>query len=103
MKNRLLFCWLPVFFLLSLGMNHPAWSKNLFFPLIIATTTSPQPTAAIIVDHTSTDISKIPAPWLAQAKDMLKASYGHTSHGSQLIDGMLAIENSSFPKSESPF
>jgi hypothetical protein len=26
---------------------------------------------------------------------MLKASYGHTSHGSQLIDGMKAIEDSS--------
>jgi len=75
-------------------MNHPAWAKNLFLPLIITTTTSPQPTTAIVVDHTSTDISKIPASWLARAKDMLKASYGHTSHGSQLIDGMGAIESS---------
>jgi len=95
MKNRLLFGWLTVFFLLSLGMNHPAWSKNLFLPLIISTGTTPQPTTAIIVNHTSTDISKIPLQYINLAKDMLKASYGHTSHGSQLIDGMKAIEDSS--------
>jgi len=76
-------------------MSHPAWSiNNLFLPLIIKTTTA-QPTTAIIVDHTSTEISKIPAPWLDQAKSMLKASYGHTSHGSQLITGMQAIESNS--------
>jgi len=94
MKNRLVFGCVTVISVLLLGMNHPAWAnKNLFLPLIIKST-NPQPTTAIIVDHTSTDINKIPAPWLAQAKALLKASYGHTSHGSQLIDGMQAIENS---------
>ena len=96
MKFRLIFCCLTVFFLSSLGLNHAAWSKSLFFPMIISTGTTPQPqpTTAIIADHTSTNISKIPPLWFAQAKDMLKASYGHTSHGSQIIDGMQAIENS---------
>ena len=94
MKNRLAFGCVAVFFILLLGMVHPAWAKNLFLPLIITTAATPRPTTAIIVDHTSTDLNKIPAPWLDQAKALLKASYGHTSHGSQPIDGMWAIENS---------
>jgi hypothetical protein len=95
MKNRMVFGWVSIIFFLLLGMNHPAWAtKNLFLPLIIKST-NPQPTTAIVVDHTSTDISKIPAQWLDQAKVMLKASYGHTSHGSQLITGMQAIEDNS--------
>jgi hypothetical protein len=95
MKNRMVFGWVTIIFFLLLGMNHPAWAtKNLFLPLIIKST-NPQPTTAIVVDHTSTDISKIPAQWLDQAKSILKATYGHTSHGSQLITGMQAIENNS--------
>ena len=95
MKNRQIVGGMTVIFVLLLAMVYPAQAnKNLFLPLVIKST-NPQPTTAIVVDHTSTDISKIPAPWLTQAKAMLKASYGHTSHGSQIIDGMQAIENSS--------
>jgi uncharacterized repeat protein (TIGR01451 family) len=42
----------------------------------------------IIIDHTTTDISKIPDYWIEQAKALLRASYGHTSHGSQLVSGI---------------
>ncbi len=41
---------------------------------------------AIIIDHHHTDITQIPAYWLAQAK-LLTLHYGHTSHGSQLLSG----------------
>ncbi len=41
----------------------------------------------IIIDHTTVDISRIPAAYITMAKNSLRASYGHTSHGSQLIDG----------------
>ena len=37
----------------------------------------------IIIDHTATDLSKIPDYWIAQAK-ALAIHYAHTSHGSQL-------------------
>jgi hypothetical protein len=95
MKNLQAFGWATIILFLFLGMNHPALANNnLFLPLVIKST-NPQPTTAIVVDHTSTDISKIPASWLTQAKAMLKASYGHTSHGSQLISGMQALEDSS--------
>ena len=41
----------------------------------------------IVIDHTCTDITKIPESWITQAKNLIRASYGHTSHGSQLITG----------------
>lgn len=52
----------------------------------------PAATAApIIIDHTCTDLSKIPAYWLAKAKT-LRFHYAHTSHGSQVVTGLDAWE-----------
>lgn len=45
----------------------------------------------IIIDHTCTDISKIPPSWLAQAK-MLALHYAHTSHGLQINQGIEWLE-----------
>lgn len=50
---------------------------------------------AIIIDHTCTDITKIPTTWINQAKSSFRCSYGHTSHGSQLITGMEVYMNDS--------
>ena len=72
---------------------HPEARADIYFPVMIRQTL-PVPTGAVIIDHTSTDITKIPAPWINLAKDLLRASYGHTSHGSQLVSGMQAIKNS---------
>lgn len=49
---------------------------------------STQAQQPIIIDHTCTDLSKIPEHWIEQAKEQLRISYGHTSHGSQPISGM---------------
>jgi hypothetical protein len=46
------------------------------------------PSAAVIIDHTSTKLADIPAAAIGQAKAGLHIAYGHTSHGSQLITGM---------------
>jgi hypothetical protein len=45
------------------------------------------------IDHTCTDLQKIPAAWLDSAQAKLRIGYGHTSHGSQLITGMQALED----------
>jgi hypothetical protein len=45
-----------------------------------------------IIDHSSTDLSKIPLEWINKAKENLHIAYGHTSHGSQLITGMSGLE-----------
>ncbi len=46
----------------------------------------------LIIDHTCTDISKIPPYWLEQAK-RLTIHYAHTSHGSQVNSGILNLES----------
>jgi hypothetical protein len=45
----------------------------------------------IIINHTCTNISKIPGYWIRQAKKNLRVGYSHTSHGSQLVSGMEAF------------
>ena len=54
----------------------------IFFGLFVAALTQAQP---VIVDHTCTAINQIPQQWIATAKSPLRVSYGHTSHGSQLV------------------
>jgi hypothetical protein len=54
-------------------------------------TASPSSWAAtIIIDHTCTEISKVPQTWIDQAKAYMRVTYGHTSHGSQLVTGIEA-------------
>jgi hypothetical protein len=49
---------------------------------------SPTP---LLVDHTCCDLAAIPITALAQARTELRIAYGHTSHGSQIIDGMSGL------------
>ena len=58
--------------------------------LLIGTATAAR-TAPLIVDHTSTDLSTVPASAIADAKATLHIAYGHTSHGSQLVGGMSGL------------
>ncbi|MBI9099915.1 MAG: hypothetical protein JEY91_15650, partial [Spirochaetaceae bacterium] len=45
-----------------------------------------------LIDHTSTDLTKIPDAAIRAAKANLHIAYNHTSHGSQLITGMNCLE-----------
>ncbi len=55
-------------------------------------TPTPNPTEnTIVIDHNCTDIEQIPDYWLEQAKK-LTFHYAHTSHGSQIISGLQALE-----------
>lgn len=45
----------------------------------------------MIIDHSCTDLSLIPADWIDSAKYKLHIAYGHTSHGSQLTTGMTGL------------
>jgi hypothetical protein len=50
--------------------------------------TTPQPTTgALIIDHTTTDISQIPTCWLDRAKD-LTVQYAHRSDGANVLQGL---------------
>ena len=44
-----------------------------------------------IVDHSCTKLASIPSEWIQAAKDNLHIAYSHTSHGSQLTEGMSGL------------
>jgi len=48
-------------------------------------------TKSLIINHTNANINMIPAQWISAAKQTLHIAYGHTSHGSQLTDGMTGL------------
>ncbi len=48
--------------------------------------------AQLVIDHNCTDLGKIPDNWITQAQSDLHVAYEHTSHGSQLITGINAVE-----------
>ena len=64
-------------------MFHPQEVQITFMPILMRT----DPPQAIIVDHTTSDISLIPAVWIEAAKEGVIWSYGSTSHGTQLWAG----------------
>lgn len=49
--------------------------------------------AALIIDHTCTDLSQIPDEWIDSAQANLRLHYAHTSHGGQLTTGLSRIES----------
>jgi hypothetical protein len=51
----------------------------------------PANSESIIVDHLSTKLATIPAEWITAAKADLHIAYSHTSHGSQLTEGMSGL------------
>ena len=57
--------------------------------------------AQIIIDHTCTDLSKVPSEWIQAAKGQFRIWYGHTSHGSQITTGMQMLAGGPYTFSES--
>lgn len=45
------------------------------------------PAAALVIDHTTTDLAQVPEFWLTQARN-LSFHFAHTSHGSQIVTGL---------------
>lgn len=52
---------------------------------------APTPTDGLIADHRSTSLEAIPAASIRAAIDKLHIAYGHTSHGSQIVDGLMGL------------
>ena len=48
--------------------------------------------AQIIINHSCTNLASIPSSAIELAKTNLRIAYGHTSHGSQVTDGMVGLE-----------
>lgn len=47
----------------------------------------------IIIDHSCTNLHKIPVYYVNGACSTLHVAYGHTSHGSQLVSGMTGVND----------
>jgi len=45
----------------------------------------------VIIDHRCIRLDLVPASWVEEAKAQFRMSYGHTSHGSQIVSGMNVI------------
>lgn len=71
------------------GEPRPATARPLaeqfYLPYVVEQ--SPQPEAAIVVDHNHRDISLIPTQWIEAAKQNVVWAYGSTSHGQQIYEG----------------
>lgn len=69
--------------------------KSMFRPALVvfcvAGFVAPALGGPIIIDHQHTDITALSSGQLARAKAVLHIAYGHTSHGSQLTDGMTGL------------
>ncbi len=67
--------------------------KRILATLVVGLALAAPPVTAepIIIDHTCTDLSAIPMAWIEAAQAELRLCYGHTSHGSQPIDGMEVV------------
>jgi hypothetical protein len=46
---------------------------------------------SLIIDHNNVKLGYVPSTWISAAKGTLHIAYEHTSHGSQLIDGMTGL------------
>ncbi len=46
---------------------------------------------AIIIDHSCTDLSRVPHSYIDKAKADFRIGYSHTSHGSQIVSGIMAF------------
>ena len=47
--------------------------------------------APVLIDHRDVDMTRLTLPQIERAKAALHIAYGHTSHGSQLTDGMAGL------------
>jgi len=63
----------------------------LLVPLLMPANSFAARTSPLIIEHNCTDITNIPESAINQAKADLHIAYGHTSHGSQLTDGMTGL------------
>jgi hypothetical protein len=75
---------LKAFFIISIIVLFSSCTKK-------ATDPVNEGSGSIIIDHSSVKLATIPTEWVSAAKENLHIAYSHTSHGSQLTDGMSGL------------
>lgn len=80
------FCMVVALFVLVPGTAVAEGAHNAFSTA--GSTIGVSRSAPIIINHTTTKLGLVPRSAIENAKSTLHIAYGHTSHGSQLTDGM---------------
>ena len=80
-----LLLFVPLFFFLSCSLSRKVGPIE----------TAINRTEALVIDHTCVDLTRIPECWIKKAKAEFGISYGHTSHGSQIVSGMRVLMDQS--------
>jgi len=83
--SLLLLLFVSLFFFLSCSLSRKAGPIE----------TAMNRTQELVIDHTCLDIAQIPENWIKKAKAEFGISYGHTSHGSQIVSGMRVLMDQS--------
>lgn len=65
--------------------------KDSFYALVLITGIAAAQAGPLIVDHNDIDITTLTEAEINRAKSVLHIGYGHTSHGSQITDGMSGL------------
>lgn len=65
--------------------------KRITVLLLLLTVTVTSLRGQLIINHLNTDITKLSEAEINEAKSILHIAYAHTSHGSQLTDGMTGL------------
>jgi len=74
--------------------HHALSSTTCAGALILTALTQTAPAQdAIVAGHGLHNLDNIPACWIEKAKTDFRLSYGHTSHGSQIVSGMDMIDD----------
>ena len=66
--------------------------REILVGILVFLLEAPNVGGQMLIDHSSTDLGQVPGTAIAQAKLTLHIAYNHTSHGSQIISGMDALE-----------
>jgi len=78
-------------------MNHLKYFALIIFILLNGCETdkasTPNRTTSLIIDHTCTDLSQISDAQIDAIQQQIRIHYAHTSHGSQITEGLERLEN----------
>lgn len=91
MRRKIFFCHLMIA-LLALLLVRCDTSKN---EDNNGGTPGSSASSPFIIDHTCTDVSRIPDQYIQQVKDQFRFHYAHTSHGGQIVTGLTRLASSS--------
>jgi hypothetical protein len=72
----------------ALAATAPTAGQNMYLPI---TSRNDPAGGAIVVNHLTTDVTKIPDNWITAARKYV-VHFAHTSHGSQILDGLTWLE-----------